>query len=360
MKTRGKTSRKDIQSRIYQNQYDNSLDLYRTVDAGGKIISCNKSYAKSLGYSIREVIGSTIFLHVAEKSSDDLKQVFEKWRSTGLVKNHEIWLKRKDGTIFPVLLSVNNMYDEKRKLLGSNTVMRDISEIYQIRREIGEIKSKRLEVIGELSARIAHDLRNPLSIIKMTTQFLESQDDPTLLKYSAYFSKIQRSITRMSHQVEEVLEYIRPQSLNVKTNSILNIMMHTLERFTEYPGVKIIMPKNDAKIECDAEKLEIVFLNLILNAIQAMGNKGKIHIRICDNGYSITVEVEDTGPGIHKDLLPKIFDPLFTTRMIGTGLGLPSCKNIIEKHGGAINVKTKIGKGTTFLLYLPKNTTDSK
>lgn len=349
-----KISRKNLTYTIYQNYYDNSLDLYRTVDSSGKIIGCNKSYAKSLGYSISEVIGSTIFSHVAEKNINDLKQVFEKWRSTGLVKNHEIWLKRKDGTIFPVLLSVNNMYDEKGKLLGSNTVMRNIDEIYQIRKEIGEIKSKRLEVIGELSARIAHDLRNPLSIIKMTTQFLESQDDPNLSKYSTYFSKIQRSITRMSHQVEEVLEYIRPQSLNVKTNSILNVIANTLERFTEYPDVKIIMPENDAKIECDAEKLEIVFLNLALNAIQAMGNKGTIRIRIRDKGDRVVVEVEDTGPGIPKDLLPKIFDPLFTTRMIGTGLGLASCKGIIEKHGGAINIKTKIGKGTTFLLYLPK------
>ncbi|MBI5146761.1 MAG: PAS domain S-box protein [Thaumarchaeota archaeon] len=347
-----KSSTKD--SAVYAKYYFESLDLYRTVDLSGKIILCNKAYARTLGYSMNEVIGSSIFDHVAEKSINEMKQTFQKWRSSGFVLNHEIWLKRKNGTIFPVLLSASNIYDDKGKLIGSHTVMRDISEIYTTK-EIEGIKTKRLEAIGELSARIAHDLRNPLSIIKGAIQILELTKDPALSRYSEYFSMIQRSITRMSHQVEEVLDYVKPQPLNLKTYSLLQILKDTVRRVKCYGKIKISIPKNDVKIKCDAEKLEIVFLNLILNAIQAMNNEGKINLRIKSKGTHVLVEVEDNGPGIPRDLLSKIFDPLFTTRQIGTGLGLPSCKAIIEKHGGTINVKTKKNVGTTFLIHLPKN-----
>lgn len=339
---------------IHKSHYDDSLDLYRTIDLKGNIIACNKAYAQSLGYSIKEIIGLSMFVHVDEKSIKDIKQTFEKWRSTGIVKNHEIWLRRKDGTTFPVLLSASNLYDQKGKLIGTNTVMRDISEIYHIRKEMEEIKLKRLTTMGELSARIAHDLRNPLSIIKTTIEFIEAHDDQALSKYSTYFSKIHKSITRMTHQIEEVLEYVRPQSLDIKTYSIRNVISDSIEKFMDYPDVKISVPRNDIKIKCDAEKLEIVFLNLVLNAIQAMNNKGKIDIEISEKGNHAIIQISDTGPGIPDDLLPKIFDPLFTTRQIGTGLGLPSCKNIVEKHGGDISVKTRIGKGTTFFIKIPK------
>ncbi|MGI0063080.1 MAG: sensor histidine kinase [Nitrosotalea sp.] len=118
--------------------------------------------------------------------------------------------------------------------------------------------------------------------------------------------------------------------------------------------VSIDLPKTDAGLICDAHKLEIVFSNLIMNAIQAMNGIGNIYVRIKNEKKTTKIEIEDTGPGIPQDLLPKIFEPLFTTRQIGTGLGLISCKSIIEKHGGTITVQTQMNKGTTFIIELPK------
>jgi len=91
-----------------------------------------------------------------------------------------------------------------------------------------------------------------------------------------------------------------------------------------------------------------------MNAVQAMNGIGNIHVRTKNEEKAIIIEIEDTGPGIPQDILSKIFEPLFTTRQIGTGLGLVSCKSIIEKHGGVITVKTRINKGTTFIIELPK------
>jgi len=115
--------------------------------------------------------------------------------------------------------------------------------------------------------------------------------------------------------------------------------------------------KTDATIPCDSEKLEVVFVNLIMNSIQAMGNNGEIYINISDESNDIVlITFKDTGHGIPRKIIPKIFDPLFTTRQIGTGLGLPSCKNIIEKHGGSIDVSSPKGKGAIFLIRLSKKT----
>lgn len=107
---------------------------------------------------------------------------------------------------------------------------------------------------------------------------------------------------------------------------------------------------------CDVEKMQIVFANLIMNAIQAMSNKGTINIMVLDQKDNVLIKVRDTGPDIPDDILPNLFSPLFTTRQIGAGLGLVSCKSIVEKHGGSLYVRTHLGKGTTFVIIAKKST----
>ena len=118
------------------------------------------------------------------------------------------------------------------------------------------------------------------------------------------------------------------------------------------PGVEINKPSTDVQINCDSRKLEAVFSNLIINAIQAMDENGEVTIRVKDLGSSIQMEFQDTGPGIPPVVLPKIFDPLFTTKQTGTGLGLSICKNIVEQHGGTITARSN---PTVFVIRLPKN-----
>jgi len=217
------------------------------------------------------------------------------------------------------------------------------------------IQAHRLNAIGELSAKIAHDLRNPLMIIKTSIEMIKGKEIYGRSDELGYFSKIDKAIMRMTHQIEEVLDFVKPKPLSIQTCSILDIIKSTVSKTSKSENLVITLPQNDCFVGCDAEKLEIVFLNLITNAVQAMTNDGKIEIRITDNDKDVLIEIEDNGSGIPADKLPKIFDPLFTTRQIGTGLGLPCCKAIIEKHGGIINVKTVLDKGTTFSIKLSKN-----
>ncbi len=339
----------------YKQLYDGAPDLYRTINPSGIILDCNIAYAKSLGYTKEEIIGKSIFEHVDKNSLDVLQDVFTSWKKTGNVKNREIWMRRKDGSIFPTIFSVTSIYDEKGQLIGSNTVIRDMSEIYSAKKEVEEQKMKRLSIIGELTARIAHDLRNPLSVIKNTVSIMKLQnpnlDEKTILN----LARLERATTRISHQVNEVLDYVNPTLLQLDNNSMSTVLNSTMDRIVIPDTIRITLPQNDVTVFCDAEKIEIVLANLITNAIQAMHNNGEINIRITEEKEQIIIEVEDTGSGIPLDILPKIFDPLFTTRQIGTGLGLVSCKAIVEKHGGTIEVKTELDKGTMFVITLPKN-----
>ena len=338
----------------YRELYETSTEMYRTINVDGTIMDVNLAYLSVLGYSKEEVIGKSIFNHVAEDSLSALQESYNRWKKDGVIRNKEMWFKRKDGTIFPTLLSASNIYDSNGKVIGSNTVIKDMTEIHAARKELEETKTKKLMAIGELTARIAHDLRNPLSVIKNTVYLMQMRNPNVDGNNKKDFDTLTRAISRMTHQIDEVLDYVTPKPLDLQKNSIQQILYITLERIKIPEDIIINHPQMDVEIMCDKDKLEIVFVNLIMNAIQAMNNQGEVSIRIIDEYASVLIEVEDTGQGIPNDILPKIFEPLFTTRQIGTGLGLVSCKSIIEKHGGTIDVKTKVGVGTTFRIRLPK------
>ena len=344
----------------YRTLYEKSPDLLRTVDLNSNIIDCNDAYCFSLGYSREEIIGQSMLSHIAEQSIQDIKDALVEWDRTGSIENREIWLQRKNGDVFPTLLLSTNLYDANGKLTGRIGALRDMSGIHAAKKEIEEHKTQRLSAIGELSARIAHDLRNPLSIITNTLEIIKIQNPHLKEANQEKFDRIERAVKRMTHQIEEVMEYVVPRPLDLQNASLLGILKSAVLNI-KINETEIHLPQNDLSVICDAEKLEIVFTNLLLNATQAMNNSGKIFLRIKEgminnnqNKDFVTIEIEDTGPGIPKSLLTKIFDPLFTTRQIGTGLGLASCKNIVEKHGGRIDIKTEVDCGTTFIVNIPR------
>ena len=153
----------------------------------------------------------------------------------------------------------------------------------------------------------------------------------------------------MSHQIENVLDYVKDRELTLSNSNLKSIIKSAAEDHKKL--VKYKFPQHEVLVKCDPLLLEMVFINMISNASQAVGVYGDINIRINDEEHVIVVEVEDSGPGISMEDLPKIFEPLFTTKQKGTGLGLATCKNIIEKHGGSISVKNN---PTTFIITLPK------
>jgi PAS domain S-box-containing protein len=347
----------------YRTLYEQSPDLVRTIDINETITDCNEKYCTATGYSRDEIVGKSLFEHLAKRSYDDMKQALEEFQRTGHINNREMWIQRKNGSEFPTLLLSTNLYDKDGCLYGRIGNFRDMTEIYSAKKELEEQKTKRLTAIGELSARVAHDLRNPLSILLNTITLIKIKNPDFEKNNKERFERIDRSIKRMSHQIDEVMDYVTPKPLDLANSSLLEIIRSALSNVST-TGVEVQIPENDLSILCDSEKLEIVLTNLILNSVQAMKNSGKIFIRINKeqledlNSFAV-IEVQDTGAGISNEVLPKVFDPLFTTRQVGTGLGLVSCKSIVEKHGGTISIKTQVGQGTTFIMRIPiPKTTD--
>ena len=213
-------------------------------------------------------------------------------------------------------------------------------------------EKEKLATIGQLSSNIAHDVRNPLGAIRNSSKRIETQNKNQNQVINDEVARINRSVKRMSHQVEGVLNYIRIVPLVLTTKSIKEMLDYSLDMVEIPKNIKINLPENDVIVECDSEKLETVFTNLILNAVQAINtDDGIISIRLTYKQADLKLEFENSGPLIPDDKLSEIFNPLFTTKLKGTGLGLSSCKNIIEQHKGTINVSSN---PVIFTISLPK------
>ena len=210
------------------------------------------------------------------------------------------------------------------------------------------LKSEKLSVVGVLAGRMAHDIRNPLAIIMASLEILK-------LKYpeieDTKFNKINNAVNRITHQIEDVLDFVKTSPLVIEKTSLLDILTQILDSQDLHDDVNVVLPQNDVIARCDSQKMRIVFLNLLLNAIDAVGKRGEIKIRFHDYKELVKIEFEDSGSDLETNDLERLFEPLFTTKQKGTGLGLSSVVNIIKEHGGTISVTLL---PTVFTIILPK------
>jgi len=214
------------------------------------------------------------------------------------------------------------------------------------------IQAERLSAIGEISARLAHDLRNPLTVIKGTVEIIKAKNKKIDTEFSSkQIEMMERAVSRMSNQIDEVLDFVKIQTLHATRNSLFETIGLSVTKIKKSTDFSINVVGNNVQFVYDADKLEVVLDNVITNAVEAINEKGQIDIRVNDNLNEIVIEIEDSGTGVPDELLTKIFEPLFTTKQRGTGLGLASCKRIIEQHGGSIHVKSK---PSMFIIKLPK------
>jgi len=229
---------------------------------------------------------------------------------------------------------------------------RDQLEI-EVRNKTNKLmQAERLSAIGEISARLAHDLRNPLTVIKGTVEIVKAKSKNNDNSFSEkQIEMMERAVARMANQIDDVLDFVKTQTLHTTRNSILETVSLSVAKIKKSAELSINIVGENIESVYDADKLEVVFDNIIMNAVEANNERGEVSIRIKDNNNEILIEVEDSGSGVPQELMTKIFEPLFTTKQRGTGLGLASCKRIIEQHGGSISVKTK---PSIFSIKLPK------
>ncbi len=214
------------------------------------------------------------------------------------------------------------------------------------------IKSERLSTIGLLSSTLGHNIKNDLGTIKMTLEILKYKYSPNLdEEASSKIALMERSILHIQNQIENTLDFSRLSPFKLESVSLLKLIENTLNTIKIPENITIDVPRKDISLYCNPSKLTVVLTNLINNSIQAIDTKGKISIKANEDKNQSTIQIEDSGSGIPSEILLKIFEPLFTTKRMGTGLGLASCKYIVEEHKGNITVQNN---PTTFTISIPK------
>ena len=213
---------------------------------------------------------------------------------------------------------------------------------------------ERMSVLGELTGRLVHDLRNPFSVIKMENDMAKMERDDPDEKTKQRSKRIQNSIESISSIIDDALDYVKKGKYSFKEVLMSDVISEAIDMVSIPDKIKINLNLKEIKVSVDEIKLSLVFSNIISNAIESISDTGEITIRMDDVGDKIKIDFEDSGPGIDIKIIDKIFDPLFTTKSTGTGLGLVTCKKIIEDHAGEIKVKNN---PTTFTVILPKDAT---
>lgn len=279
---------------------------------------------------------STLVEKYAEEKLDLMKKLF----------SHEKKQTREFNEKLKENLSIMAISEQKLKR------QRDILQI-ELREKTKKLaQAERLSAIGELTARLAHDLRNPLTVLKGVVEIARSRTNEGKTNFSTkQIDMMERAILRMSNQIDDVLEFVKIQSLHTTKNSLLETIGLSLAKINKSENVKIQIPQSDVEFVYDSDKIEVVFDNLLTNSMQAIDDDGEIIITINDLENEVEVSVQDSGEGVPDEYLSRVFEPLFTTKKKGTGLGLASCKSIVEQHGGTISVKNK---PSVFTIKLPK------
>ncbi|KAF6243305.1 hypothetical protein C6988_04330 [Nitrosopumilus sp. b1] len=213
------------------------------------------------------------------------------------------------------------------------------------------LNETRFAAIGELASRIAHDLRNPLSVVKNSLELMEYTRRDVLSEHEKrQFAMMNRAVERMERQITEVLDFVRNRDIKREEADLLDLLNLSVSSFDIPPDVKLCLPNSGVLISVDTVQIQAVFSNLIQNALHAVGQEGEVSVNFEKDSNNVKITIQDSGKGITQENMDKIFEPLFTTKQTGTGLGLASCKNIIEKHGGTISVSNN---PTRFTITLP-------
>jgi len=217
------------------------------------------------------------------------------------------------------------------------------------------VKAERLAAIGELATMVGHDLRNPLQSIRNATSYLKMELGTKMNKEIMEMLEItNKSIEYSNKIVTDLLEYSREIRLELSETTPKSILKEVLSLVEIPKNIQVFdSTLSEPKIKVDVDKMKRVFFNIIANAIDAMPKGGKLAIKSRKSGDSVEIAFTDTGIGMSRDTLEKIWTPLFTTKAKGMGFGLSICKRMVEAHEGQISVESTIGKGTTLTVLLP-------
>jgi PAS domain S-box-containing protein len=334
----------------YRNLFKGSKDAVFISDKTLFFTECNHAASVLFGLSNGELLHHSLFEFLNEKlQKEKLIQLLEKEENFSDV---EIQIRNQNGELKLCLLSISFQKNSHPHHL-IHGIIHDITNIKKA--ELANLQAQKLAANERLIRILAHEIRNPLNNITLAVEQLQVQSDEEE-KQKYLIGIVQRNCTRINKIITELLDLTKPLELKFEKHALQEILDESLSMATDRINLQHIKvqknyPDSPLEIQADKSKLIIAFTNLVINAIEAMErDKGELAVSISTLPNAYSVSIRDNGKGIPEEHLAKLFEPFFTSKKTGMGLGLAACYSIIESHKGTIHVESKVDKGSNFII----------
>ncbi len=337
----------------YRNLINHSIESIAIINHNGKIIEFNAKMSHLTGYGESELKKKNFFKIIDLKNKKDIQKSPKIKDVTSETEHFETILLTKDN--FEIAIEVYRIkefsFDQKHKL--SIVYIRDLSERKQI--EKYSIQAEKMYALGQLSSSIAHEIRNPLFALNNNLEYI-NQNKNKDISFKEIYPELKTSVERIHKTVSTILDFAKPHKTKFRDLSIDDIINGSLALVKKQFANSAInidkqLKKNIKPIKGDPHQLEQVFLNLFLNSFQAMdGQPGTVKISSIGDDKHLKIIISDTGKGIPKNELDRIFDPFYSTFPNGTGLGLAIVQRFLDQHNATYKVESEEFLGTTITM----------
>ena len=337
----------------YRRYFEEDLTAVHLTLPDGTLLDCNPAFASLFGFGgVAEALGSnTVDLYPDARARERLLSSLKEKRR---VCNQELELRRRDGQPVRVIASSVGRFDESGRLTAIQGYLLDVTEMRRLEAHL--LRAQRMEAIGRLAGGVAHDFNNLLQATVGAVDALRAQDNNPTAR-DQLLTELEENVRRGAQLTRQLLLFSRREAARVATldvNQVVDGLAQMLRRLLRANvTLAVEVRPQPLPVRGDRGQLEQALMNLVVNAAEAMPGGGRVTIRTRREEEQVCLEVTDTGCGISALLLPSIFDPFFTTKELGTGLGLAVVHGVVTSIGGTVDVASRPGEGTTFVVRLP-------
>ncbi len=342
----------ETRSEKYRKLFNESIDAIFLIDENMKFIDANASLLTLFNLKVKDL--SDTSLQSIFTKDEDYSNFQRQLVKTGKIDELELYLQPKGGNKKFCLVNSIAVNDEtETTYLG---VIRDMTRRRQADKQL--LMAEKLSMTGKIARTIGHEIRNPLTNLTLAIEQLKDEIEENE-EAGVYVQIAQRNVKRISKLITDLLQSSKPKELKPTKQSLNNLIADALSLVQDRLKLQQIELREEysdqvPKLFLDTDQFKIALLNLFINAIEAMkAGQGLLSIETSYENNVTTLTITDNGQGIPEENIDRLFEPYFTAKQEGTGLGLTTVQNIIQSHEGSIEVESEVGKGTRFIISLP-------
>ncbi len=360
---------------------DSAVDAIIVIDSHGTVQTVNPATQRLFGYAPEQVIGQNVKMLMPPPFREEHDSYISNYLESGTAKiigiGREVVGRRQDGSVFPIHLAVSQISIDDQILFAG--IIRDISDLKRAEHKLAElnrylerevqdrtaelrdaqaelVRNEKLALLGQVSANISHEIRNPLNAAKTSAYYLMNAKSPTESKIIEHLERIDRQIHMIDNVITALTDLAKLPDPRIAEIDLIELVQQTIDSVDLPPDIHVVIEKAPGlpPVMVDVNQIAMVIRNLVRNARDAMNQGGgQLTISFGKDGQHLSLSVADNGCGIAEADLARIMDPFFSTKARGMGLGLAIIQAILEKNDGRMDVQSHVGTGSNFQIFLP-------